>query len=132
MVAIAGKFESARKHSSSCIDMRPDGVLISACERVAAIANHARIRRSNAGVAGRYGNGTAAQIDAPGPAPPQRAAPGPAGVRARYRMFGVGNTSNDGRVSSPIEVPEDIFERVSTLCLALPEVTARVDLASRP
>jgi predicted DNA-binding protein (MmcQ/YjbR family) len=29
--------------------------------------------------------------------------------------------------SAPIEVPEDIFERVSTLCLALPEVTVRVD-----
>ena len=27
----------------------------------------------------------------------------------------------------PIEVPEDIFERVRTLCLALPEVTVRVD-----
>ena len=31
------------------------------------------------------------------------------------------------RASAPIEVPEDIFERVSTLCLALPEVTVRVD-----
>jgi hypothetical protein len=29
--------------------------------------------------------------------------------------------------SPPIEVPEDIFRRVSTLCLALPEVTVRVD-----
>ena len=28
---------------------------------------------------------------------------------------------------APIEVPEDIFERVRTLCLALPEVTVRVD-----
>ncbi len=27
----------------------------------------------------------------------------------------------------PVEVPEDIAERVSTLCLALPEVTVRVD-----
>jgi hypothetical protein len=34
-------------------------------------------------------------------------------------MFGVSNTANDGRVSSPIEVPEDIVERVSSLCLAL-------------
>jgi hypothetical protein len=42
-------------------------------------------------------------------------------------MFGVSNTANDGRVSSPIEVPEDIFERVSSLCLALPEVTVRAD-----
>jgi YjbR len=31
------------------------------------------------------------------------------------------------RVSAPVEVPEDIFERVRTLCLALPEVTVRVD-----
>jgi YjbR len=30
-------------------------------------------------------------------------------------------------VSAPVEVPEDIFERVRTLCLALPEVTVRVD-----
>jgi hypothetical protein len=42
-------------------------------------------------------------------------------------MFGVSNTANDGRVSSPIEVPEDVFERVSSLCLALPEVTVRAD-----
>jgi hypothetical protein len=30
-------------------------------------------------------------------------------------------------VSAPVEVPEDILERIRTLCLALPEVTARVD-----
>jgi hypothetical protein len=42
-------------------------------------------------------------------------------------MFGVSNPSDDGRVSSPVEVPEDVFERVSALCLALPEVTVRVD-----
>ena len=30
-------------------------------------------------------------------------------------------------MSAPIEVPVDIFERVRTLCLALPEVTVRVD-----
>jgi YjbR len=30
-------------------------------------------------------------------------------------------------VSAPIEVPEDIVERVRTLCLALPEVTVRID-----
>jgi len=35
--------------------------------------------------------------------------------------------SNDGLASSPIEVPNDIFVRVRTLCLALPEVTVRVD-----
>jgi hypothetical protein len=27
--------------------------------------------------------------------------------------------------SAPIEIPEDIVERVSRLCLALPEVTVR-------
>jgi hypothetical protein len=42
-------------------------------------------------------------------------------------MLGVSSTANDGRASSPIEVPDDIYERVSTLCLALPEVTVRVD-----
>jgi hypothetical protein len=31
------------------------------------------------------------------------------------------------RVRAPVEVPEDIVERVRTLCLALPEVTVRVD-----
>jgi hypothetical protein len=30
-------------------------------------------------------------------------------------------------VSAPVEVPDDIVERVRTLCLALPEVTVRVD-----
>ncbi len=37
------------------------------------------------------------------------------------------STADDAGASSPIEVPEDIFERVSMLCLALPEVTVRVD-----
>jgi hypothetical protein len=31
------------------------------------------------------------------------------------------------REGVPVEIPKDIFERVSTLCLALPEVTVRVD-----
>ena len=30
-------------------------------------------------------------------------------------------------VRAPVEVPKDIAERVRTLCLALPEVTVRVD-----
>jgi hypothetical protein len=30
-------------------------------------------------------------------------------------------------VSAPVEVPDDILERVRTLCLALPEVTVRID-----
>jgi predicted DNA-binding protein (MmcQ/YjbR family) len=32
-------------------------------------------------------------------------------------------------VSAPVEIPEDIVERVRTLCLALPEVTVRVDVS---
>jgi hypothetical protein len=31
------------------------------------------------------------------------------------------------QVSAPVEVPEDIVERIRTLCLELPEVTVRVD-----
>jgi hypothetical protein len=42
-------------------------------------------------------------------------------------MFGVSSTAGDDPAGSPIEVPEDIFDRVSRLCLALPEVTVRVD-----
>jgi hypothetical protein len=36
---------------------------------------------------------------------------------------------NDGgsRVSAPVEVPEHIVDRIRTLCLALPEVSVRVD-----
>jgi predicted DNA-binding protein (MmcQ/YjbR family) len=30
-------------------------------------------------------------------------------------------------VSAPVEIPEDILERIRTLCLALPEVRVRVD-----
>lgn len=30
-------------------------------------------------------------------------------------------------MSAPVEVPEDVVERVRTLCLALPEVTMRID-----
>jgi hypothetical protein len=41
-------------------------------------------------------------------------------------MFGM-KTGDEAGMSSPIEVPEEIFKRVSTLCLALPEVTVRVD-----
>jgi YjbR len=40
-------------------------------------------------------------------------------------MFGVSTTADDA--SLPIAIPEDIFERISALCLALPEVTVRVD-----
>ena len=31
-------------------------------------------------------------------------------------------------MSAPVEVPEDIVERVRTLCLALPEVTALLSI----
>ncbi len=34
--------------------------------------------------------------------------------------------------SPPVEVPEEMFERVSALCRALPEVTVRVDLSRTP
>jgi hypothetical protein len=30
-------------------------------------------------------------------------------------------------VSAPVELPADVVERVSSLCLALPEVTVRID-----
>jgi hypothetical protein len=36
-------------------------------------------------------------------------------------------SSGGADVSAPIEVPADIVDRVRTLCLALPEVTVRVD-----
>jgi len=42
-------------------------------------------------------------------------------------MLGVSGNADEGRASPPVEVPEDILGRVSTLCLALPEVTVRVD-----
>jgi YjbR len=42
-------------------------------------------------------------------------------------MFGVSSMANDAHTSAAIEVPQDIFEQVSALCLALPEVTVRVD-----
>ena len=47
-------------------------------------------------------------------------------------MVDVSNSANDGHGSSPIEVPEDIFERVSAICQALPEVTVRVDASLTP
>jgi len=34
---------------------------------------------------------------------------------------------SDDTVSEPVEVPEDIVERIRSRCLALPEVTVRVD-----
>jgi YjbR len=51
----------------------------------------------------------------------------PTRLCGRGRMVGVSNTADEGRTSLPIQIPEDIFERVGTLCLALPEVTVRVD-----
>ena len=34
-------------------------------------------------------------------------------------MFGVSSTASDGQSNVPIEIPEDIFERITALCLAL-------------
>src|SRR5215475_10804859 len=36
-------------------------------------------------------------------------------------------SSGGSHVSAPVEVPEDIVERIRRLCLALPEVAVRVD-----
>jgi hypothetical protein len=66
---LANLHEATSSPTGPCMKM-PGGAQVrmsrnalnSASERVAAIANHAQIRRSNAGVAGRYGNGTAAHI----------------------------------------------------------------------
>jgi hypothetical protein len=44
-------------------------------------------------------------------------------------MFGVSSSDDDRRTGSPIEIPEDIYGRVSRLCRALPEVTERVDVS---
>jgi hypothetical protein len=51
---------------------------------------------------------------------------------AEDRMFDVSKSADDDRMSSPVEIPEDIFERVSTMCQALPEVTVRVDASLTP
>jgi hypothetical protein len=42
------------------------------------------------------------------------------------RMVGVSNT-DEGRTTSPIEIPGDVLPRVDALCMALPEVTVRID-----
>jgi hypothetical protein len=47
-------------------------------------------------------------------------------------MSGMSSAADDAHAGSPIEVPDDIFERVSKLCLALPEVTVRVDASLNP
>jgi hypothetical protein len=48
-------------------------------------------------------------------------------------MFGVSSTADDdAQADAPVEVAPDIFERVSALCLALPEVTVRVDASLTP
>ena len=47
-------------------------------------------------------------------------------ARERQR-FGAGGLFGGPRVSAPVEVPADIVERIRALCLALPEVTVRVD-----
>ena len=55
-----------------------------------------------------------------------RSAPGRSGDPWPGIIWLVKDQSAD-RVSGPVEVPEDIVEQVRTLCLALPEVTVRVD-----
>jgi hypothetical protein len=35
-------------------------------------------------------------------------------------------------VSAPVEVPPGVLERIRAMCLALPEVTARVDVPTQP
>ncbi|HUA06081.1 MAG TPA: MmcQ/YjbR family DNA-binding protein [Solirubrobacteraceae bacterium] len=50
------------------------------------------------------------------------------GLHPPARVLQLHRSRNPSRVPSvPVEVPEEIFERVRTLCLALPEVTVRVD-----
>jgi hypothetical protein len=43
---------------------------------------------------------------------------------------GEGEGEGEGEPGSQIEIPADIFERVNTLCWALPEVTVRVDASN--
>ena len=54
--------------------------------------------------------------------PPEYFSATAAAVRAAFAAGGLACS-----VSAPVEVPEDIVERVRTLCLALPEVTVRID-----
>jgi hypothetical protein len=49
------------------------------------------------------------------------------GLGARMHHEPVAGHSASGASSNHVEVPEDIAERVRTLCQALPEVTVRVD-----
>jgi Ser/Thr protein kinase RdoA (MazF antagonist) len=68
--------------------------------------------------------------------PPEYFSATAAATRAAFRGEPSVRQRNDGgasaarpasRVRAPAEVPADIVERVRTLCLALPEVTVRVD-----
>jgi hypothetical protein len=67
----------------------------------------------------------------PGTSAPPQPQPGPRSAgRPPVRQRNDGGSSaarQMSRVRAPVEVPEDIVERVRTLCLALPEVTVRVD-----
>jgi len=47
--------------------------------------------------------------------------------RERQRIRSSSGLFGGYRVSAPVEVPEEIVERIRTLCLALPEVTVRID-----
>jgi hypothetical protein len=57
-----------------------------------------------------------------------------AGLRAVLLVLLVfmGRVHHRARVTAPVEVPPDIYERVCALCLALPEVTERVDYSLVP
>jgi hypothetical protein len=68
--------------------------------------------------------------------PPEYYSSTAAATRAAFRRgSSVARRNADGstaarriaRASPPVEIPQEIFTRVRTLCLALPEVTVRVD-----
>jgi Ser/Thr protein kinase RdoA (MazF antagonist) len=56
-----------------------------------------------------------------------RPAAGAAGATGRPA-----GSSGGSRVSTPVEVPAEIVERIRALCLALPEVTVRIDDSQTP
>jgi hypothetical protein len=58
---------------------------------------------------------------------PVEARAGPPVARATPAWHARGVRPSDESVRGPVAVPEDIVDRIRTLCLALPEVTVRVD-----
>jgi hypothetical protein len=59
----------------------------------------------------------------------ERRTPDPAGAWRSRKLHFMARRSS--RVSGQVEIPEDIVERVRGLCLALPEVTVRIDESLR-